>query len=109
MAESSFQRLLRRMPEDARRRFCCSALEQELLEAKASVSVCLEATAHAQQVRDATLKLQNNSQSGAQITSKSTPAIAVLLAELDDLQTRFEATLTALAQPYKVRNCSWSQ
>lgn len=103
MAESSFQRLLRRMPEDARRRFCCSALEQEMLEAKTSLSVCLEAAAHAQQVREATLKLQNNNQSGATVTSKSTPAIAALLAELDELQTRFETTLAALGQPYKVR------
>lgn len=109
MAESSFQRLLLRMPEDARRRFCCSALEQELLEAKNCVSDCVEAAAHAQQVREATLKLQTNSQSGTPVTSKSTPAIVVLLAEVDELQKRIEASLTVLGQPYKVCSCSWNR
>ncbi|EGZ09581.1 hypothetical protein PHYSODRAFT_522836 [Phytophthora sojae] len=84
---SGFKRILVRLDEGTRRKYCCRALEEDLQHVKSRVRVCAEAMAQARQVQDATRKLH---------ASQRAAVSAELLGALETLQTRLETTTSAL-------------
>ncbi|KAG6582845.1 Histone deacetylase [Phytophthora cinnamomi] len=84
---SGFKRILVRLDEGTRRKYCCRALEEDLQHVKGGVRSCADAMAQARQVQDATRKLHASQRAAVSME---------LLAALETLQTRLETSTNVL-------------
>ncbi|RLN32621.1 hypothetical protein BBJ28_00000427 [Nothophytophthora sp. Chile5] len=87
---SGFKRILVRLDDATRRKYCCRALEEDLQDVKREMRACAAAMAQARQVEDATRKLEANHGRPASAN------VTALLTELDSLQSRLQSAATAL-------------
>ncbi|KAG7380315.1 hypothetical protein PHYPSEUDO_007327 [Phytophthora pseudosyringae] len=92
---SGFKRILVRLDEGTRRKYCCRALEEDLQRVKSQVRACAAAVAEAKQVEDATRKLH---------ASQRAAVSSELLAELETLQRQLETTTTRLISGRTAQN-----
>ncbi|KAG7391853.1 hypothetical protein PHYBOEH_006544 [Phytophthora boehmeriae] len=84
---SGFKRILVRLDDNTRRKYCCRALEEDLCAVKTQMSACVDAMAEVRQVEDASRKL--DAKNDARLRSD-------LLSELEALQLQLEKAATAL-------------
>ncbi|KAE9021039.1 hypothetical protein PR002_g12372 [Phytophthora rubi] len=94
---SGFKRILVRLDEGTRRKYCCRALEEDLQHVKSGLRVCAEAMTQTRQVQDATRKLHASEQAAVS---------GELLAALETLQTRLETSTNALLLGHVPQNGS---
>ncbi|RLN49625.1 hypothetical protein BBJ28_00002642 [Nothophytophthora sp. Chile5] len=87
---SGFKRILVRLDDTTRRKYCCRALEEDLQDVKREMRACVAAMAQARQVEDATRKLEANHGRPASVS------VTALLTDLDSLQSRLQSAATAL-------------
>uniref|UniRef100_H3GLZ8 Uncharacterized protein n=1 Tax=Phytophthora ramorum TaxID=164328 RepID=H3GLZ8_PHYRM len=84
---SGFRRILVRLDEGTRRKYCCQALEQDLQRAKGEMDACAAAMAQVKQVEDATRRLEAGQR--AAVSEE-------LLVELEAMQTQLESSVLSL-------------
>ncbi|KAF1781362.1 hypothetical protein GQ600_8152 [Phytophthora cactorum] len=92
---SGFKRILVRLDEGTRRKYCCRALEQDLQHVKSQMRACTAAMGEAKQVEDATRKLH---------ASQRAPVSSELLDELEMLQRQLETATNTLLSGWKPQN-----
>ncbi|KAG6964530.1 hypothetical protein JG687_00005926 [Phytophthora cactorum] len=92
---SGFKRILVRLDEGTRRKYCCRALEQDLQHVKSEMRACTAAMGEAKQVEDATRKLH---------ASQRAPVSSELLDELEMLQRQLETATNTLLSGWKPQN-----
>ncbi|KAG3112627.1 hypothetical protein PI124_g17743 [Phytophthora idaei] len=92
---SGFKRILVRLDEGTRRKYCCRALEQDLQHVKSQMRACTAAMGEAKQVEDATRKLH---------ASQRAPVSSELLDELEMLQRQLETATNTLISGRKPQN-----
>ncbi|KAI9916456.1 hypothetical protein PsorP6_016824 [Peronosclerospora sorghi] len=90
---SGFKRILLRLDEPTRRKYCCQAVEEELEHVQTQLQSCLAAMANVKQVHDATLKLNPTTTPCAAISSER-------VATLDALRTRLEKAVHTLCKAH---------
>ncbi|CAH0493215.1 unnamed protein product [Peronospora farinosa] len=91
LCSSGFKRILLRLDESTRRKYCCRAVEEDLQHMKNQMQACEAAMAEVKQVQDATLKLAANQR--AAVSSE-------LLGNLETLQLQLEMSLNKVFQPH---------
>ncbi|TDH72070.1 hypothetical protein CCR75_008663 [Bremia lactucae] len=92
---SGFKRILVRLDESTRRKYCCRALEEDLQHAKRQMRACAAAMAEAKEVDEATRKLHASQR--AAVSSEK-------LSEFECLQQELEAAMKALLPEQHVPN-----
>ncbi|ETL44717.1 hypothetical protein L916_05021, partial [Phytophthora nicotianae] len=92
---SGFKRILVRLDEGTRRKYCCRALEQDLQNVKNQMRACTAAMAEAKQVEDATRKLH---------ASQRAAVSSELLDDLEMLQCHLETATNKLISGSKPQN-----
>ncbi|KAF4042453.1 hypothetical protein GN244_ATG05349 [Phytophthora infestans] len=92
---SGFKRILVRLDEATRRKYCCRALEQDLQHVKSQMRSCTASMAEAKQVEDATRKLH---------ASQRAAVSSELLDELEVLHRQLGASIDTLILGRKLQN-----
>ncbi|CAI5734446.1 unnamed protein product [Hyaloperonospora brassicae] len=81
---SGFKRILLRLDDDTRRKYCCRAVEEDLHHVKKQVRSCVASMTEVKQVHDATRKLH---------ASQQTAVSSELLTDLETLQVKLEMAI----------------
>ena len=81
---SGFKRILLRLDDDTRRKYCCRAVEEDLQQVKLQVRSCVASMIEVKQVHDATRKLH---------ASQQTAVSSELLTDLEMLQVKLEMAI----------------
>ena len=93
LCSSGFKRILLRLDESTRRKYCCRAVEEDLQHVKSQMQACKAAMAEVKQVQDATLKVA---------AKQRTAVSSELLGTFETLQVQFETSINKLVQPHEM-------